>query len=582
MLVDTPNKFSEFISLLRNAKMFAFDTETTGLLPFNGHRIIGMSFLIPGEDINTTWYLPFRHKQGTNLPEKYLKHIRNVFLDPKRTVVTWNGKFDFHFLSSEGIYAQCINWDAQLAYHLVNENEFTYALKPLSKRTFGPEAVKDDEELQAKLAELGYGKDQMNMLLPEEVAAYAESDVELTYRMFRATLPVLNKAGMLELATEVMEYNRVIERVERHGVPVNVEKCREQIAAANTRIEELRIQIDKEAPEHGWDKTEVKGKNKGQPVPFNPMSHVHARAFFNVHSSAKEVLEELDHPLVKVVLEYRGMSKAIGSFYDPFIVRCDNCGRLHPTLNTSGTKTGRLSCTDPNMQALPRNSRQFHHARGMIETSGDNILLSADYSQAELRLLAHSTRDPFMLKAYREDLDIHEMVAKLLGRDREQTKSMNFMMVYGGGVAKAMQVFQCDDVTAERIIARHRRIMPGVRQLYFDMERIAKQHGYIKMWTGRRRRFLPHMHEHHKAMSSLIQGGVGEIVRIAMTRLDAALPKGAHMVLQVHDEILVECHESQLQEVSVIVRRCMEDFDFLVPMKSDQKYGKSWADMTKI
>lgn len=586
MLITTTTEFQNLMLAMQSSGIIVFDTETTGLNPFKCDKICGVSIGIPHGGLLNSWYISFRHETGQNMPLFWLHELLIEITKPNKTIITWNGKFDFHFVECEGVKVRCTHWDAMLAMHLANENEFSYELKPLAKKILGEEAVKDEADLKTYMRSVGIRdskwKSHLWKLNSELVAPYAESDVQLAWRMFRIALTKLKSEVLDSLYYEISEYGDVTRQMELYGTPVNTQACREAKLEVELKSRDLLDNIRQRIVDPFGSMHESMWE---EDYDFNPLSHIHTRRLLGVRSSAREFLEMLpgaQGELAKAIIEYRSLIKASSSFYGPFMDGCDVNNRLHPNFKLHGTITGRLSCTNPNMQAIPRNDNQFHLARRMVEAKAGYTLVSADYSQAELRLLAHYTQDPFMLNVYREGLDIHQLVADEINIDRQTAKPINFSMVYGAGIPATMETLKCSEQEAEIILNRYHKRIPGIRKLYWKTQNIAKSNGYIKFWTGRRRRYVPALHDQHKSMSNLIQGGVAEMMRIAMTKLHYALPNDAHMILQVHDEILVECTEKSVKQVSKAMKTCMETMPFTVPMMTDQKTGNNWKEMEPI
>lgn len=580
MLVTQPYQFTELLATLTKARYFAFDTETTGLSPYTEDRIIGLSFGVPQPDCSVaTWYVPFRHWRGKrlNFNPKRIAEFASIFGDETKTVVGWNSKFDCHFLHVDKIKIKAKVLDAMLAWHLSDENLMNYSLKDLAKRKLTAKEVQDDADLKRLLQSERIDKSNMKALSPLEAAPYAESDSELTWKMFRLVVPRLQKEGLSGLFYEVCEYARVLERCERRGIRLNPMLCNDLIANAAAREGELLAELQKLAG-----------------IDFNPKSSAQCRKWLGLSSTAREYLERMEYvPGVAELLEYRGHAKALDTFYLPFRERRDRWNRVHASFKLHGTVAGRLSCTSPNLQQIPRTSTQWQRVKGMIVASPGCKLLSSDLSQAELRLMAHYSQDPFLLSAYEKNLDLHQLVADEVGLSRQQAKTLSFAICYGAGVPGVSKQLACTEHEAESYLRKYHRRIPGIKKLYYYCQNLAEGQGYVELWTGRRRRFprLPNGYRvgTQTAMNNIIQGGVAEIVRLAMTKTDKVmaathviLPQESWMLAQVHDEVLCEAKTVHLSDFASVIKHCLENtHKFRIPILADQKIGTSWGTMVE-
>ena len=328
MLVQ-PDNFAYMLDRLKEAPYWAFDSETTGLSPYTGDRIIGLSFAIPQHGGVHCMYAPFRHERGhrLNLDPKLLKQLAPIFGDESKTIVGWNSKFDLHFLHMDGIDVKAKVLDAMLGWHLADENRPSYALKDLAKQVLGKGEVQDDLDLQKLLKGEKLNKGDMKKLSPIEAAPYAESDASLTWRLFRLLVPRLKDEGLDDLFQEVCRYARVMERMERKGIKIDRARCDQEIEDAERRNGELLAGLKALAGEE-----------------FNPRSSSQCARWLSLESTARGVLEELgvDRADVALLLEYRGHEKALGAFYRPFVTRRDRFNRVHASFRISGTVSGRL------------------------------------------------------------------------------------------------------------------------------------------------------------------------------------------------------------------------------------------------
>lgn len=547
--------------------VIAFDIETTGLNPYGGDNLLGIAF---SNGVESIYFCPFEHPIDREKMRKYdwKKALQPIF--DYGTFVGWNSKFDCQFLRKAGVdLSNCSVIDAMLLHHLADENKMSYSLKALSGDAKGQEAeldlaLKGEAENKRKKADKGL----MWKLPPAVVAPYAEEDVNSTYRLYKEAVSMLRSDGLISLAQEVCDYARVIEDMEAVGLKVNRRKCLEETIKCEARVEELRQELEVQT----WPG-------------FNPGSPQQVQKWLNVPSSAKAALEELDDPRTDLLLEYRGLSKAVSSFYHAFILRADRNGRMHASFRIHGTVTGRLSCADPNLQQLPRKSKEWHRARYFVEASRGYKLISADLSQAELRLMAHYSEDPFLMQAYCEDgLDIHQMVAERLFISRDAAKTLNFGMCYGAGAEQVGRMLKISVPAAKDILIAHNKLMPGVKRLNYRLAGQADRDRHVRLWTGRMRRYPKGQGRDmsYTAMNNVIQGGVAEIIRISMQRLSETLPSECRMVCQVHDEILFECKTEKVAETCKLIKKTMEDFSFRVPIVAETKSGSTWGNMVSI
>lgn len=563
MLIKTEDEYRTLLDRLRAGPgLTVYDLETTGLEPFKKDRLIGVALLIPdmtGQTAGESFYLPFRHAVGANLPSGHLYRLAPLLADPARALVGFNLKFDIHFTEAERLVVHNQLIDVMLAAHLANENEMSFALKRLGAKYVDPAAAQAEKDLLQKLKDRGLGKADMQHLTPEEVAPYAEQDVRLTWQLARAYAFELERQGIRHLWDGTNEYLGAIVAMERRGVLVDPKACAANLSHAHAQRALLYEQMKA-----------IVGHD------FNPDSVPQLRKILGQQVTDKKALAKCKHPVAPLLLQSRGWGKAAGSFYQPFLDLMDENYRIHPNLNLIGTISSRLSCSTPNLQALPKGST-FHKARDLIVAPPGYTLMSWDWSQVELRVLAHYSKDPFLLDAFQSEKDIHGETATRLGMPRDMAKRINFGVIYGVGPDTLAEELGIPRPQAKEYLDRYNRLIPGVRKLYSTAQRIADRDHQIPMWTGRLRHYRQE-DETHKAMSNLIQGGVAEMMRIAITRLHNLVDgTRAHQVLQVHDEVLFEIPEGEEAGWSVAIKGAMEGFEFSVPIVAEGKVGHSWG-----
>lgn len=567
MLIKNSDEFQLLLDKLYAGPLTTvFDLETTGLNSFKQDRLIGVALLIPGENKNPdeSFYIPFRHLDGDNLPITDLRKLAPFFADPNRTLIGYNIKFDVHFTEAEDMFVHNQLIDVMLAAHLANENEMSFALKHLGNKYISDDSSQSETELLQKLKNKKLKKDGMCFLPPEDVAPYAEQDVKLTWQMFKFYEKELDKQKLLPLWNEANRYLKSIVVMERNGVLVDIKGCKSSLKHATSRKAEIYEKMK-----------EIVGHD------FNPDSVPQLRKILGQKHTDKKALMTSNHPVAKLLVESRSWGKAANTFYGAFLELVDKNCRIHPSLNPIGTVSSRLSCRNPNLQALPKKTNT-HHIRDLIIAPPGYVLMSWDWSQAELRILAHYTKDPFLIDAFKYEKDIHQETASVLNIPRDMAKRINFGVVYGVGPVALAKELEISRGKAKEYLDRYNQHIPGVRKLYNVAERLATRDRKIQLWTGRIRHYQQE-DETYKAMSNLIQGAVAEMMRIAITRLDELLTGTlAKAILQVHDEILFEIPESQINGWSEVIKWAMETFNFDVPIVAEGKFGKTWGDMQPV
>ena len=563
MLVTTEEQYQEMLEKLRaGPTVTVYDLETTGLHAFQQDRLIGVAILIPdmtGTTTGESFYLPFRHQTGVNLPITALYRLAPFLADPTRWLVGFNLKFDVHFTEAERIPVFNQYIDVMLAAHLANENELGFGLKKLGAKYIDATAAQAELDLTLKLKAQGLKKNGMQYLLPEEVAPYAEQDVRLTWQLAQFYQHSLTEQGIESLWAEVNEYAQVVTAMERRGVLVDPRGCRRQLEHAIYQQTELYAQMEA-----------IVG------APFNPSSVPQLRKILGQQATDRAALAVCEHPLARPLLKYRSWAKAAGTYYQNFLNNMDHACRVHPNLNMIGTVSSRLSCTQPNLQALPKDN-DVYAVRDLIVAPPGYVLMAWDWSQVELRLLAHYSEDPFLLEAYRQDKDIHQETADRLNIPRDTAKRTNFSMVYGVGKDGLAEALGIAVPVAAQLLNRYHRMIPGIRTLSRTAEQIATSQRRIPMWTGRLRHYRDEDLT-YRGMSHLIQGGVAEMMRVAITALhNLMVGTSAHLILQVHDEVLCEIPVGQEAHWAKLIKATMEKFHFSVPIKAEGKIGYAWG-----
>lgn len=585
MLIDTVDKLESVKGDLLTCLTPAIDTETTGLNPWGTHtepadRVIGISAYTG----RNAYYFPYRHSCGTNLPMRTMEFFQQYLSNPHRTYRGFNYKFDLHMLWQDGVpYAQNIE-DAMLAVHLLNENEPNFRLKDICDR-YGigdgslQESILRDKVID-KCHELGITislsksspdnwKGKMWVLPPEEVEPYACDDVILTDALTELCIPALQQWGLYDIWKQVNYYSNITTEMENRGMLLDTPMIEQYLAESDGHYKEAMVNLNKLA---GFE--------------LNPNSSKQVCRLLGIDSSAAEILEVLSERedelgnASRAVSLARGWSSVGSRYYRPYLSSCDKEDVLRTSLNLMGTISGRLSSSNPNLQAVARKTDVFK-VKDVFKARPGYTLVSADYAQAEMRLACYYAKEETMAEKIRQGLDIHGSTAETLGIPRDAAKRINFGVIYGIGAEALHNQLHIEKATAQSYLDQYHSLYPQFRKLMRACERRAEQDGFIRMWTGRCRRYDA-KNPTHKAMSNLIQGGVAEIMRITISRLHPVVRdvKG-YMLLQVHDQVIAEIPDENVEVFIPIMKGIMEDFDFDPHMTVDIKTGKSWGGMTK-
>ena len=582
MLIDTVEKFESIKPSLLACTDPTVDTETTGLSIFGNAKrsrdtIIGYAI----HDGTEAYYLPFRHKQGNNLPTTCQNFLKSYLSNTNRTYGGWNYNYDLHMMAFDGINIAKNFEDAMLALHLLNENEPNFRLKDVADRYHIGDGSLQESILEDKVFDecqrLGLEcsrsknaanntKSMMYVLPPSEVEPYACDDVRLTRDLLDMLRPALRQANLYDIWKQVNYYSYIICKMEHVGMHIDSQIIGDYQKEAEEKLADAQRRLNEAA---GFE--------------LNPNSPKKVCAFLGVSSSSAEVLQNVidaggrDADNAKLVQEARGWKSVDSRYYTPYLQSMDENGDLHCSLNLIGTYTGRLSCSNPNLQAVAKSTDVFK-VKDVFTARSGYTMVQADYKQAEMRLVTHYTQDQLMKELIENDADLHSETANRLGIPRQAAKRLNFSVIYGIGAKHLSESLRVELSVARDYLEKYHGLYPGFRKLMYQCEDFAKEYGYIEMWTGRLRHFNTPEADPHKAMSNLIQGGVAEIVRVAISRLYPAIGDiGGRMLMQVHDSVIFEIPDEMLSVALPTIKTIMEDFDFDPKPGVDIEFGKSWG-----
>ncbi|BEN90411.1 DNA polymerase I [Serratia marcescens] len=587
--------FTDWLARLKKAEVFAFDTETDGLDTLTAN-LIGLSFAIaPGEAA----YLPVAHDYldaPAQLDRAYvLEALKPLLEDEKALKVGQNLKFDMSLLARYGIEMRGIAYDTMLESYVLDSVGGRHDMDSLADRYLGHKTITFEEIA-------GKGKNQLtfNQIALEQAAPYAAEDADVTLQLHLAMWPQLKQsAELLTVFNEIeMPLLPVLSHIERTGVLIDPAILSAHSQELAKRLAELEAQAHELAEE-----------------PFNLASTKQLQAILyekqklpvlkktpgGAPSTNEEVLAELalDYPLPKVILEYRGLAKLKTTYTDklPLMINPVS-GRVHTSYHQAVTATGRLSSSDPNLQNIPvRNEEGRRIRQAFIAPEGYRIV-AADYSQIELRIMAHLSQDEGLLKAFAEGKDIHRATAsevfgvpldKVTGEQRRSAKAINFGLIYGMsafGLARQLGIPRGE---AQRYMDLYFERYPGVLDYMERTRQQASEQGYVSTLDGRRL-YLPDVRSSNAmrrkaaeraAINAPMQGTAADIIKRAMIEVDAWLQGQekplVRAIMQVHDELVFEVHESVIEEASQRIRQLMEgSMTLAVPLKVDVGVGMNW------
>lgn len=590
MLVTVDN-FAACMERIRRAAERTVDTETSGLLPWTGDRVVGVSIICDNDPEEKGMYFPCRHVSGNIGKTRYAQLIEllsQTHLDDgtEITYVYFNASFDIQMLAQDGLTPPENLQEVKLMAHLMNENEPAFKLKVLGDKYLGEGASKESRDLDMLLAENGLAKNEMWKLPPHQVESYAVQDVVLTRGLRDMYTAPLKRWKMYDLWLETNEFQVGVMDSEMYGMLLDRQMLERYTEEADVKREEARGVVQKLA----WEvlgRFPSKTLAKWEDVNLN--SHPQMQRWLGLKSTAAEFLDErMDHPGVPELQLFRAWNRVRQNYYRKFAELMDpRTGRLHPNLNTIGTISGRLSAANPPLHAIPRSEDGPVQGQDSPWKVKDPFIadegmetVEVDWSQAELRVVCHYGRERRMGEKLTRGADIHTETASELQMPRPTAKTINFSVVYGIGWKTLSERLKITGAQAKMYLAKYHGNYPGFKALYRQAQAKAEKQGYIRLYTGRMRHFNDDVKApSHKASSNLVQGAVAEMARIAMMRVRRELrSEGVRIQLQVHDSLILQVPKPVLRKVVPHIIHIMNDQPWCsIPHKVDAKVGPSWG-----
>jgi DNA polymerase-1 len=589
-LIDTEEKREEIIQKLLTSKILSLDTETTGTEPMDA-ELVGMSFSIAE---NEAFYVPVPADQEESL--KIVNEFRPVFENENSLKVGQNIKYDMIVLQNYGVQVKGPLFDTMIA-HYVLQPELRHGMDYLAEIYLRYQTIHIDELIGPK------GKNQKNMrdLAPKDVYRYACEDADVTLKLKNVLEKELKENDAERLFYDIeMPLVPVLVNIERNGVLLDTEALKQSSAHFTAQMEN----IEKEIYELAGETFNIASPKQVGEVLFDKLRIVEKakKTKTGQYVTSEEVLESLrhKHPVVEKILEHRGLKKLLGTYIDalPQLIN-PRTGRVHTSFNQTVTATGRLSSSNPNLQNIPIRDENGKEIRKAFIPDEGCLFFSADYSQIELRIMAHLSEDKNMIDAFLSNHDIHAATAAKIykidlqdvGSDmRRKAKTANFGIIYGisvFGLAERMNVGRKE---AKELIDGYFETYPGVKAYMDKSIRVAQEKGYVET-IFHRKRFLPDINSRNavvrgyaerNAINAPIQGSAADIIKVAMARIYQRFQTEgiqAKMILQVHDELNFSVPVEEKERVEEIVIEEMEHaYRMHVPLKADCGWGKNWLE----
>lgn len=589
-LVDNEEKMRDLFQKLITTQVLSLDTETTGTDPISA-ELVGMSF---SYEENQAFYVPV--PPDGEEAQKIVNIFKPVFENEKIVKVGQNIKYDLLVLENYGVTLKGKMFDTMIA-HYVLQPELRHGMDYLAEIYLKYDTIKIEELIGPK------GKNQKNMrdLPPNEVYKYACEDADVTLKLKNVLEGELAENGVKDLFEEIeMPLVPVLAYMERNGVRIDTEALKETSRHFTARMNQIEEEVHQLA---GTNFNIASPKQVGE-ILFDKLKIVEKakKTKSGQYVTSEEVLESLKgkHEIVSKILEHRGLKKLLGTYIDalPQLIN-PKTGRIHTSFNQTVTATGRLSSSNPNLQNIPvRNEDGKEIRKAFIPDDGCEFF-SADYSQIELRIMAHLSEDPHMIEAFNEEQDIHAATAAkiykepLEGVTREQrskAKTANFGIIYGISVFGLAERLNVDRKEAKALIDGYFETYPHVREYMDKSIRSAREKGYIET-IFKRKRYLPDINSHNavvrgyaerNAINAPIQGSAADIIKVAMVRIYQRFMKEgirSKMILQVHDELNFSVLPEEKEKVKQIVISEMESaYKMKVPLRADCGWGKNWLE----
>lgn len=591
-LVDSEEKRAELLRLLMGAKSICFDTETTGIDATQA-ELVGMSFAVEAQE---AYYVPVPadFESATRLVQQF----KAVMEDEQTEKVAQNLKYDALMLRRYGVEVKGPYFDTMIAHYLL-EPELRHNMNYLSETYLGYQPI----DIKSLIGKKGKKQKTMRDLPPEEVKDYAAEDADITLQLKAYLAPKLEEEGLQKLYEEIeAPLVRALVNIEHEGIKLNADYLNDYSKELSKEINQLEREIHEDA---GTEFNVASPKQVGE-VLFEKMElpYRFKKTKSGQYSTSEEKLAELapEYPVVQKILDYRGLTKLRSTYVDalPKLIN-PHTGRIHSSFNQALTATGRLSSNNPNLQNIPIRTPQGARVREAFVPRDENyVLLAADYSQIELRLIAEMSGEEAMLEAFKSGKDVHSATAarvfdvpyeEVTREQRYRAKTVNFALIYGAGATNLSQQLNIKRSEAKELIDQYFNRYPDLKGYMDGIVEKARKDGYVKTLMGRRRYLrdidsrngVLRSHAERNAVNTPVQGTAADMIKIAMVRINDVFEKEkfkSKMILQVHDELVFDAHKEELETIKPIIEEHMVNAipDLSVPILVEMGEGKNWRE----
>jgi DNA polymerase I len=592
ILVNSSEEIKHLAASLEKLKEFCFDTETTGLDPYSS-EIVGLSI---SWQPHTAYYIPFGTDQ--NETRQRLNEFKHIFENPSIKKIGQNIKFDMLVLKQYGISVEGSVFDTMIAHYLL-QPDLRHNLTYLSETYLDYSPV----EIEELIGKKGVKQDSMRNVPLDKIKDYAAEDADLTFQLKGILEKDLDQKKLNHLAESIeMPLIPVLAEMEINGFNIDTLALNEYAKELNKELIDIEEKIFKQV---GFNFNISSPKQLGDVLFDNLKIDPNAKKTkTNQYSTSEETLITLaeKHPIINDILDFRSLKKLLSTYIEalPKLIN-PKTGKVHTSYNQAVTATGRLSSNNPNLQNIPiREERGREIRKAFIPSDPDHVLVAADYSQIELRLMAHLSQDGNMLQAFRNNADIHtstaakifhvENLTDVTKDQRRKAKTANFGIIYGISSFGLSQRLSISRTEAKTLIDEYFRNFPQVKEYMDKSIAVARQKGYVETIMGRKR-VLNDINSQNatvrgfaerNAINAPIQGSAADIIKIAMIDIHNELKAKSYkskMILQVHDELIFDVHKSELEDLKALIKNKMENAIKLnIPLTVDVGVGNNWLE----